>query len=124
MSLSGCAVVSALASRAMGGHSADSSTNVEANVAAGDNKKAVFSSESNRSYANKGNVINNGVDAKDVWKTIVASAVHGIDSLLTLIAILVYAGFSKYLSVRADIFERRLKLKMAELKLKELKSKK
>ena len=122
--LSGCAALSALKSLAGSGDSDDRSVNVDANVAARDNKHAVFSSESTRSYANKGDVINNGIEGKGAWKKILASAVQGLDVLLTVIAILVFKGFSKYLDVRADIFERRLKLKMAELKLKELKSKK
>lgn len=114
--LSGCAALSAVKGLIGAGDSTDKSVNVEANLAAKDNNKAIVNSTA--SYDNKGDVVSNGIAGRDLWGVLVASAAQGIDILLVIMAWLIYKGFAKYMDVRADIWERRFKLKMEKLKTK------
>ena len=120
ISLSSCAALSALKSFAGSGDSADSSVNVEANVAARDNKKAVFSSESNRSYANKGNVTQNGVKFKEGSFTglILASGMGGIDLVMALLIVCVTVTVCFYFWMRQKNTSEKIRLKLKELKFK------
>lgn len=114
--LSGCAALSAVKGLIGAGDSTDKSVNVEANLAAKDNNKAIMNSTA--SYDNKGDVVSNGIAGRDLWGVLVASAAQGIDLLLMVLGWLTYKGFTKYMDVRADIWERRFKLKMEKLKIK------
>ena len=120
--LSGCAALSAVKGLLGDGdnNSTDKSVNVEANLAARDNKKAIVSHEMTRTYQNKGNVVSNGVQVKgnSLVGIIVASAAQGIDLLVMVLGWLIYRGFCKYMDVRADIWERRFRLKMEKMKAK------
>ena len=101
-------------------NSTDKSVNVEANLAARDNKKSIISHEMTRTYQNKGNVVSNGVQVRgnSLVGIIAASAAQGIDVLLMVIGFFIYKGFIKYMDVRADIWERRFKIKVEKLKNK------
>jgi hypothetical protein len=118
--LSGCAALSAVKGLLGDGdnNSTDRSLKVEANLAARDNKKAIVSHEMTRTYQNKGNVVSNGVQVRgnSLVGIIAASAAQGIDLLVMVLGWLVYRGFCKYMDVRADIWERKFKLKMEKIR--------
>ena len=114
--LSGCAALSAVKGLIGAGDSTDKSVNVEANLAAKDNNKAIMNSTTSQSYRNKGNVISNGLSSDSLWKVLVASAAPRIDLLLIVLGWLAYKAFDKYMDVRADIWERRFRLKMEKIK--------
>ncbi len=120
--LSGCAALSAVKGLLEDGdnNSTDKSLKVEANLAARDNKKAIVSHEMTRTYQNKGNVVSNGVQVRgnSLVGIIAASAAQGIDLLVMVLGWLVYRGFCKYMDVRADIWERRFRLKIEKIKAK------
>ena len=120
--LSGCAALSAVKGLLGDGdnNSTGKSLNVEANFAARDNKKAIVSHEMTRTYQNKGNVVSNGVQVRgnSLVGIIAASAAQGIDLLVMVLGWLIYRGFCKYMDVRADIWERRFRLKMEKIKVK------
>lgn len=120
--LQGCAALSAVKGLLGNGdnNSTDKSLKVEANLAARDNKKAIISHEITRTYQNKGNVVSNGVQVRgnSLVGIIAASAAQGIDVLVMVLGWLVYRGFCKYMDVRADIWERRFRLKMEKIQSK------
>lgn len=116
VSLQGCAALSAVKGLLGNGdnNSTDKSVNVEANLAARDNKKSLISHENSRTYSNKGNVVTNGVQVKgnSLVGIMVATAAQAADVLLLVAMYFVYKGFIKYMSVKADIYERKLRCKL------------
>lgn len=120
--LQGCAALSAVKGLLGDGdnNSTDKSVSVDANLAARDNKRALVDHEVTRTYKNSGDVVSNGVQVRgnSLVGIIAASAAQGIDLLIMVISFLTYKGFSKYMDVRADIVERRLRLKMENIKAK------
>ena len=65
-------------------------------------------------------MVSNGVQVRgnSLVGIIAASAAQGIDLLVMVLGWLIYRGFCKYMDVRADIWERRFRLKMEKIKVK------
>lgn len=114
--LQGCAALSAVKGLLGDGanNSIDKSVKVEANLAARDNKKSLVSHESTRTYNNGGNVIRNGVQVRgnSLVGIMVATAAQAADVLLLVFMYFLYKSFSIYMSVKADIYERKLKCRL------------
>lgn len=118
--LQGCAALSALKAFVGSGDSTNRSVNVEANMAARDNKKAIISADTSESYANKGDVTQNGVKFKEgslsglIW----AGGMGGVDMLVALLILVVARVLCFYLEMRQKNIAKKLQLKMLKLEEK------
>ena len=117
LSLQSCSLFSAL--KPLTGSGTDKSVDVEANVAARDNKKAIVSREQSESYKNTGNITktHHGINFKEdslsklVW-------LGGLDVIIVLIIVMVSKVLRSYFKMRAKIITKKLELKMLAMKKK------
>lgn len=118
--LQGCAALSALKALVGSGDSTDRSVNVEANMAARDNKKAIISADTSESYVNKGDVTQNGVKFKEcslsglIW----AGGMGGVDLLIALLILVVARVLCFYLEMRQKNITKKLQIKLLKLEEK------
>jgi len=115
--LQGCTALSALKAFTGSGESTDKSVNVEANIAARDNKKAIISADTSESYTNKGNVTQHGIKFKDgsLSDLILSSGIGGVDLLVALFILMVTKIICFYLTMRQKNIEKKLQIKTLKL---------